>query len=913
MAPRVMAADATSTSTGGLEEIVVTAQRRTENIQNVPITIQALGGDQLRQLNVTTTTDLLKYTPNVTFSGNGPPGTGNIFMRGLSAGGSGNQSQSTTAPFPNVALYLDDQSMQFPARNNDVYMVDMERVEILEGPQGTLFGGGSQAGAVRYITNKPKLNVTGGNFNAGYGATASGDPNTNLNVTFNLPLITDKLAIRGTIFSDHRGGYISNVRGAISVPPVTNVKSTTYPGPFVRPGSAEASNAGVIGNNLNTADYIGSRLSALYEFNDDWNVLIQQNNQSMQAHGYWTAEPNDPNGRPLEPYKIMAFTPGFDKDRYNSTAWTLNGAVGDLKLVYAGSFMTRHIDSQQDYSNYLRSPHGSWYACSGAGAGYYYFRFKKNNSAADKGASTAKPTTCFSPVGSWRDQVRSTHESHEIRLQTPEDKRLRGLVGAFYEDFAIYDRMDFNYMGMPQCTPGNLAIALAPWNLNPQAVNPLTGAPIPITPPGPDCAAAPGPIAGYFANDPSLRDYANTAFGEDIHRGYKQTAFFTSWDFDLIPKVLTLTAGTRHYQYHEFEEGSEYYSASSSVLNVPNGSVRRGFGINLKNNESGFKSRANLTWHITPDVMLYYTWSQGFRPGGFNRTHTSIDGSKVFLAAVAHFLPNPGAGATPAQVAAYKASLQYYKAAGYESDTLTNNEIGLKTEFLNHRLQINASAYVMDWKNSQIPLFDPTLFGNTTFNVNGPDFRIRGLELQVNARVSEGLTVQGSGSWNSTEQLNNPCLKISVPGGPNPVGGCITQVEGQPYANPFGAVGKAPAFSPAFALNMRVRYDWFLGEYRAFWNVGANRIASQRTQPDNFRDGDAPNVLINTTLLKYRIPANTTYDAAFGLSKDSWSAQLTCSNCDNSDAITNANSAQYVKNVVPLRPRVLTLQVGYKF
>src|SRR6202451_2828492 len=105
----------TAASSNEITEVVVTAQRRSENLQDVPITIQALSGEQLAALNVTGFNDLLKYTPNVTFSGNGP-GTGNIFMRGLSSGGSGNQSQSTTAPFPNVALYLDDQSMQFPAR-----------------------------------------------------------------------------------------------------------------------------------------------------------------------------------------------------------------------------------------------------------------------------------------------------------------------------------------------------------------------------------------------------------------------------------------------------------------------------------------------------------------------------------------------------------------------------------------------------------------------------------------------------------------------------------------------------------------------------------------------------------------------------------------------------------------------------
>src|ERR1700677_3731720 len=207
----------TDNASDSIQEITVTAQRRTENAQDVPITIQAITGETLKQLNVQTFDDLLRYTPNVTFSGNGP-GTGNIFMRGLSSGGSSNQSQSTTAPFPNVALYLDDQSMQFPARNIDVYLVDMERVEVLEGPQGTLFCGGAQAGAIRYITNKPKLDVTEGDVNVGYGITASGgDPNANGNATINIPLINDTLAVRGTVFTDHRGGYISNVPGSIAV------------------------------------------------------------------------------------------------------------------------------------------------------------------------------------------------------------------------------------------------------------------------------------------------------------------------------------------------------------------------------------------------------------------------------------------------------------------------------------------------------------------------------------------------------------------------------------------------------------------------------------------------------------------------------------------------------------------------
>jgi iron complex outermembrane receptor protein len=142
--------DTTASSTT-LEEVIVTAQRRNESIQDVPITIQSISGSQLAQMNVTTFDDVIKLLPNVTISENGP-GQGNIYMRGLSAGFAGNQSSASIAPFPNVATYLDEQSLTFPSRNLDVYMIDMERIEVLEGPQGTLFGGGAEAGALRYIT-----------------------------------------------------------------------------------------------------------------------------------------------------------------------------------------------------------------------------------------------------------------------------------------------------------------------------------------------------------------------------------------------------------------------------------------------------------------------------------------------------------------------------------------------------------------------------------------------------------------------------------------------------------------------------------------------------------------------------------------------------------------------------------------
>jgi iron complex outermembrane recepter protein len=856
------AADAVAVDAGdseGIQEITVTAERRTESIQDVPITIQAISGDTLKQLNVQTFDDLLKYTPNVTYSGNGP-GQGNIFMRGLSSGGSGNQSQSTTAPFPNVAVYLDDQSMQFPARNADVYMVDMERVEILEGPQGTLFGGGAQAGAIRYITNKPKLDVTEGDVNASYGITAGGDPNSSVNATINLPLIADHLAIRGTIYSDSRGGYIDNVPGTITLP-VANMPS--------------ANNNNLVANDTNPVTYKGLRLSVLGKINDDWNVLITQSYQNMEADGYFNEYPVSSDGQTLAPYQITAFTPAYDKDRYETTAWTVNGNVDNWKMVYTGSYMVRHIEQQADYSNYLLSGGGQYYGCTGGTSGL---------------GTKTKPQTCYAPVGSWNDTVETQHQSHELRVSSPDDFQvfgfgIRGIAGLYWEEMQIQDQMNFNYLSIPQCTPDALATSLAG---------------------GPDCVQSTGPIPGTPAVDPGTRS-SSTAFGEDAQRGYIQRAFFTSVDFDIIPKVLTLTAGTRLFHYDEFETGSEFYTSTGSV-NKPNGTAPNGFGIDLHKTESGSRSRGNLTWHITPDTMVYYTYSQGFRPGGFNRT--ASPGGVVSLAAVA---PYTGKGTD-----------QFYKPEGYSSDNLINNEIGAKTEFFDHRLQLNASLYKMKWEGVQIPLFDPSQLGNTTFVTNGPTYEVKGIELQIVARPIEQLTVQGSSSWNSTNQISAPCLTSNVPaakGNPTPLGQCITQVNGAPFANPYGQLDTSPAFSPPLQFNLRVRWDQPVFDYKTFVSVGANHIASQRNEPASFPSGNLPtseggclvNGVPNTTLCQYTMPGYTTYDAAIGVAKDNWTVQITGNNITNSDASTYTSSNQFIKTEVPLRPRVLTLGFGYKF
>ena len=209
---RPLRPDQTQASSDSIQEVVVTAQRRSENSQDVPIAMQAFTSEALDQLNVSTFDDFIKYLPNVSASSSGP-GQANIFMRGLSVGDQGTQSGGSINGFPNVAIYLDDQSGQLPGRNLDVYAADLERVEVLEGPQGTLFGAGAQAGVIRYITNKPKMNVTEAIVTGGYGVTAGGDPNADVTAVLNLPLIADTLAVRAVIYNDRRGGYINNAAG----------------------------------------------------------------------------------------------------------------------------------------------------------------------------------------------------------------------------------------------------------------------------------------------------------------------------------------------------------------------------------------------------------------------------------------------------------------------------------------------------------------------------------------------------------------------------------------------------------------------------------------------------------------------------------------------------------------------------
>jgi outer membrane receptor protein involved in Fe transport len=852
-----------------LVEVTVTAQRRNESMQDVPIAMQAFTAQTLQQLNIATLDDYIKYLPNVTTANNGP-GQNEVFMRGLSAGSQPSQGSGSTGLWPNVAIYLDNQSGQLPGRNLDIYAADLSRIEVLAGPQGTLYGAGAEAGVIRYITNEPRLDKTEANVSASYGVTAHGDPNTALTAVLNVPLISDTLGVRAVIYNDRRGGYIDNV-------PATFTRKNTDIGMYyahfpanaqgqcpdglpnngycVPPGTAAINNGPVVGRAINPVTYQGIRAELLYKFNDDWDALITQSYQHMDSRGVFYQQPNASDGAPLGPLEVTLFNGAYDKDRFENTAWTVNGRLGPLKAVYTGGYLVRNVEQVGDYTNYSRGVYADYYQCYGPGA------YTPN-----------LPSKCFSPSATWRSIERNTHQQHEFRLSTPDEWRLRAIAGAFWEDNKLYDQTGWNYKNVPSCTadsgPGN------------------TG-----------CFTNVGTFPGTTVVNPGVQG-DNTSFYQDTVRETKQTAFFASVDFDLIPKVLTLTAGTRHFKFDNSSAGSVLSSFGCFQGGVPPGGCQSGFSYNLnaqnlKNSESGFKSRGNLTWHITPDTMVYYTYSQGFRPGGFNQNGNS-----------AHAFTPDG---TP----------QYFIPSSYTSDKLTNNEIGWKTEFFNHRLQWNGAVYRENWDNVQVAFFDPGVVGNIFFNTNGQDFVIKGVETSLIARVTTGLTLQGAAAWNESRQTNSPVLLNNNPASPDfgkPITNACNAFGSNcvPVTNPFGPIDSPSANAPPIQFSVRARYEWNVSGYTPFVQFGATHSGHSFTQA-----GSNPSLAqaggISTGRLRFENPAYTTYDASIGVAKDAWYVNLYGENLSNSNASVFVSTDQFIVAQTPLRPRVLGGTFGYKF
>src|SRR5450631_1980401 len=340
------AAASASSSDTTLEEVIVTARKRTENLQDVPISIDVYTAKDLQNLAISQFEDYASKTPSISFVSAGP-GTQTFVMRGVSDGSNPNYANTAT-----TAFLVDDMSMNYYGTTPDLHLYDIERIEVLNGPQGTTFGASAMAGALRFITNKP--DATG--FSAGVdldgGKIDGGTHNGVIEAYVNLPVVPDWTAVRLSVYDDYHGGFINNL----------NTTRTWVNGTV-------SNNSQWAGKNYNTEKVTGGRLAVSQKFAQDWTGTLTGSYQKQLTHGAWDEDPtiggavntisgspvlvNGP-AHPLGSNNVVRFGPEYKKYYTKSMDFHLDGDVGIGDLVYANTWWAQDDRWVNEYSEYMQ-------------------------------------------------------------------------------------------------------------------------------------------------------------------------------------------------------------------------------------------------------------------------------------------------------------------------------------------------------------------------------------------------------------------------------------------------------------------------------------------------------------------------------------------------------------------------------
>ncbi len=519
---------------GGLETVIVTAQKREENLQKVPMNVQAITTAKLEELHLTNFNDFQAYMPSVTFSvsgqgSGGGPGFANITMRGITSDQNGNHS----GPLPTVGVYLDEQPITTIGGTLDVPTYDIERVEALSGPQGTLYGASAESGVIRIITNKPDPTA----FTAGYSVEGNAVDHGGLGYIvdgyINEPL-TDNIAVRLVAWDEHDAGYIDNVHG-----------TRTYP-----TSGITIDNANRVKKDYNTVDKVGARAALGIDLDNNWTITPMVVAQWEKSDGFFGYDPS------VGYLEVTHFLPEFTKDNWYQAALTIQGKVGDLNVLYSGGYMHRIIHEEADYTDY-----SFWYDTLNGSGAYFYDNF----------GNLVDPSQYI--VG--KDAF--TKQSHELRVSSDKDQRLRFVAGAFYERQTHFILQDYK-------------------------------------------------VVGDIADSETVTGWPHTIWLTDQYRVDRDYALFGEASFDILPN-LTLTGGIRLFKADNSLQGFFGFAAGFSSKTgeakcflpfplVDNGPCT---DLNIRVRQSGETHKLNLTWQIDDDRMVYVTYSTGFRPPGVNR------------------------------------------------------------------------------------------------------------------------------------------------------------------------------------------------------------------------------------------------------------------------------------------------------
>src|SRR6266480_5882422 len=830
-----------SRQAGALEEVVVTAQKRSENLQDVPLAIVALGTQKLEELHITNLDDYVKFLPSVSYvrgqgqGGNGQPGITHVYMRGVVSGGDGNHSGSQ----PSVGTYLDEQPVTTIDGTVDVHVYDIERVEVLEGPQGTLYGASSQAGTIRIITNKPDPKGFRAGYDAGVNSVNHGGVGYVAEGFVNLPL-SPVAAVRLVGWDEHDAGYINNVAGSNASACIVNgvrtfpgwsgqyAQGSGYPGsvppnnPWPCPapttiGAGSISNAAYVQNHYNTVSTKGGRGALRVNLGDNWSVTPTLMGQSVDTEGFFAFDPA------LGDLQVTHFGPENSQDSWLQAALTVEGKVSDFDMVYAGAFMKRTTHAIADYSDY------SLFYDRLYGSGSYW---QANN------GTPIMPQELVVQKGYFQKW------SHELRVSTPQDLPLKATAGLFVQRqlHDIWQQYTMPGFGFTNPSGGG----------NPNG----------------------------FADSLTISGLSNTIWLTSEQRVDRDQAVFAQLTWD-INSQWALSGGLRYFKTDNTLQGFYGYSLGYHNLIgytsgeficfeqaiVPNTPCT---DLDKRGSQSGHVPRVNLAYKVTPEKMVYGTFSKGFRPGGVNRTAQ--------------------AGIGP-----------------YAPDYLTNYEIGWKTQWLGHRLRWNGALFWEEWKDFQFSFLGPN---SVTIITNGGQARIKGIESDLEWAATGALTLSSNFTLLDPKLTQDYCGSAGVISCPSP---------GNPFPIPFAAGGPAlqtgpyaPAgttlpVAPKFKDNLIARYGFPLGSWSG--NVQAAFVYQTKTAPLLRRQ--------DQTVIGM-LPAYGLFDLSGGLERNGLNIQLIVTNVmDRRAQLTrfvqctvNVCEQPYV---IPTQPRTIMVKFGQRF
>jgi outer membrane receptor protein involved in Fe transport len=846
----------------GLGEIVVTATRSAQSIQKVPISMQALGAEKLAERQVKGLSDFAALLPSVSFEGIGP-GRNTAFFRGIvPAGGA----------YASVGYYLDDipiTGTEVP----DIHAYDMERVEALSGPQGTLYGAGSLAGTIRLITNKPTLDK----FEFGYDVEANkygkGDFGGQLESFVNVPL-SDTLAVRAMGYYRREGGYIDNTpnNGLLNdgSPAVYNLGDNN-------PNTVlNLDNSDIAKDDYNTIREFGGRLQLLWEPVDGWSFNPSITAQKQVARGYFGYDPR------VGDLEVHDYDQTKNDDRWYQAAMSIHGHIGDWEVVSATGYFKRRTRTLNDYTYYTVT-------YDGFGPGYEsYLQFFDNctGSGASQQCSLIDPTQYYH-ADTHRDKF-----TQELRISTPKDWPFDVTIGGFYQRQKNELNTYYAIRGLDTITgytatgggdvPGGLIGVPAMYGIAyDDDGNPYFDTSDVINPNG-------NPLGTMLLGTQAVKSDGFYIVEQD--QLYHDKAVFAEGHYNITP-TLKLTGGIRYFWTDYKVKGFAGVAGSAAGVGctTPLSATQRLTCLNTNVNaadgagrykEDGETHKVALDWQFQPDKMVYFNYSTGFRPGGYNR---------------------------PLRI---RSLGRIVDVAPFESETLTNFELGVKTTW-NNVFRFNAAVYYEKWNNIQYSVVVAGAQG-AGMTGNAGKAVVKGIEYDADLKLGR-FTISTSGAYNDGKLKGDFC-NFAL----NAAGTAISQLTSCAPGVDVGANPPIPSVAaddgtrlprqPKFKGTTSVRYDTDFGDYRAFLQ-GAALYQTGATQDLNV---DSNALLGNTK-------GFVSFDFSGGLKKDNWSLTLFLQNAFDKRGQLTKNTFCSIdfcagsSRTFTIRPQFFGIRFGQKF